>query len=213
MEETPSRPLIDPRRSITRRELLIGAGALAGGLSVAGILAACGTSPTGNTNSSTPRRGGNFRVGVTGGGSKDFIDGQNIDTAPDTARMICTFETLLLFDENYKLTNDGLAESVTQDSPTQWTIRLKQGIEFSNGKKLSADDVIYSFQRILTPGLGLFGHSGLSKSVDPKKIQKMDDRTVRLNLIQADSTIDAQLGQYYNGIVPVGYDKYPAARI
>jgi peptide/nickel transport system substrate-binding protein len=213
MEETPSRPLIDPRRSITRRELLIGAGALAGGLSVAGILAACGTSPTSNTNSSTPRRGGNFRVGVTGGGSKDFIDGQNIDTAPDTARMICTFETLLLFDENYKLTNDGLAESVTQDSPTQWTIRLKQGIEFSNGKKLSADDVIYSFQRILTPSLGLFGHSGLSKSVDPKNIQKMDDRTVRLNLIQADSTIDAQLGQYYNGIVPVGYDKYPAPQI
>jgi peptide/nickel transport system substrate-binding protein len=213
MEEKSSRPLLDLGRSVSRRELLIGAGALAGGLSVAGILAACGTSPTGTTTSSTPKRGGNFRVGVTGGGSKDFIDGQNINAAPDTARMIATFETLLIYDENYNLTTDGLAESVTQDSTTQWTIRLKKGIEFSNGKTLSADDVVYSFQRILTPGLGLFGHSGLSKSVDPKNIQKIDDRTVRLNLIQPDSTIDAQLGQYYNGMVPVGYDKYPAPQI
>jgi hypothetical protein len=109
MEEKSSRPLLDLGRSISRRELLVGAGALAGGLSVAGFLAACGTSPTGTVTSSTPKRGGNFRVGVTGGGSKDFIDGQNIDTAPDTARMIATFETLLLFDETYKLTNDGLA--------------------------------------------------------------------------------------------------------
>jgi peptide/nickel transport system substrate-binding protein len=213
MEEKSSRSLIDLRGSITRRELLIGAGVLAGGLSVGGILAACGGSSTSTSVSTTPRRGGNFRVGVTGGGSKDFIDGQNIDTAPDTARMIATFETLLIYDEGYNLTNDGLAESVTQDSPMQWTIRLKQGIEFTNGKTLSADDVIYSFQRILTPGLGLFGHSGLSKSVDPKNIEKMDDRTVRLHLIQADSTIDAQLGQYYNGIVQVGYDKYPAPQI
>jgi peptide/nickel transport system substrate-binding protein len=214
MEEKVSQQLIDLRGSITRRQLLVGAGALAGGLALGSILEACGgTSPTSSGGSSNPKRGGNFRVGVTGGGSKDFIDGQNINAAPDTARMIATFETLLIFDENYKLTTDGLAESVTQDSPTQWTIRVRQGIEFNNGKTLSADDVIYSLQRILTPGLGLFGHSGLSKSVDPKNIEKVDDRTVRLHLIQPDSTIDAQLGQYYNGIVPVGYDKYPAPQV
>jgi peptide/nickel transport system substrate-binding protein len=35
----------------------------------------------------------------------------------------------------------------------------------------------------------------------------MDDRTLRLNLKHADSTIGDQLGQYYNGIVPVGYTR------
>src|SRR5258706_5563995 len=182
MEDEPGRLALDLRAAISRRQLLVGAGALAGGHSVAGFLAACGTSSTPTGSSTTPRRGCNFRVGVTGGGAKEFIDGHNIDTAPDTARMICTFETLLLYDENYQLTTDGLAESVTQDTPMQWTIQLKKGIEFSNGKTLSADDVIYSLQRILTPGLGLFGYSGLSKSVDPSGMQKMDDRTVRLNL-------------------------------
>ena len=96
------------------------------------------------------QRGGNFRLGVTGGGSKDIMDGQNIITKPDQARLMTAFETLLLFNENYQLTNNGLAESVTQDNPKQYTIKLRQGIEFQNGKTLTADDVIYSFQRIGT---------------------------------------------------------------
>src|SRR5207247_10163225 len=120
---------------------------------------------------------------------------------------------LLIYDEDYKLTADGLAESVMQDNPTQWTIRLKPGIEFNNGKTLSADDVIFSFQRILTKSLGLFVYSGLSKSDDPKNMEKMDDRTVRLQLTQTDSTIDAQLGQYYNGMAPVASDHYPAPTV
>ena len=78
------------------------------------------------------------------------MDGQNIITKPDQARLVTAFETLLLFDENYQLTSNGLAESVTQDNPKQYTIKLRQGIEFQNGKTLTADDVIYSFQRIGT---------------------------------------------------------------
>src|SRR5947199_55252 len=71
---------------------------------------------------------------------------------------------------------------------------------------LAADALIYSLRRISDPKQGLFGTAGLA-SIDPNKIDKVDDRTVRLNLKQADSTIGDQLGQYYNGIVPVGYTR------
>ncbi len=197
---------------ITRREALIGAGMVVGGLAFADIIAACG-GPSGTTGGSGgPKRGGNFRLGVTGGGAKDMIDGQNIITKPDQARLVAGFETLLQYDESYNLTTDGLAESATQDAPDQWTIRLRQGIEWHNGKTLNADDVIYSFKRMLDPNMGLFGNAGLG-SVDPNNIQKMDARTVRLKLKQADSTIGDQLGQYYNGMVPVGYNRYPADQI
>jgi peptide/nickel transport system substrate-binding protein len=194
------------RGNITRRQLLVGMGMLAAGLSMASVLAACGGSTTSGTGGGTPKKGGTFRLGVTGGGAKDIIDGQNIVTKPDQARLVAGFETLLVYDENYNLTNDGLAESVTQDKPDQWTIRLKQSITFHDGKTLSADDVIYSLQRMTDPKQGLFGTGGLG-SIDPKNITKMDDRTVRLNLKQADSTIGEQMGQYYNGIVPVGYTR------
>ena len=207
MEEKSSRRLLDLRGpTLTRREALIGAGALAGGLTLAGFLAACGGTTSSSSSSGSPKRGGNFRLGVTGGGAKDIIDGQNIVTKPDQARLVAGFETLLVYDENYNLTTDGLAESVTQDAPDTWTIRLKQGITFHDGKTLSADDVIYSLQRMLDPKQGLFGTGGLG-SIDPNNINKMDAQTVRLKLKQADSTIGEQLGQYYNGIVPVGYTR------
>src|SRR6267378_6462981 len=207
MEEKSNRQTWDLRRpTITRREALIGAGVLAGGIALSGVLAACGTSPSPGGTSTTPKRGGTFRLGVTGGGAKDIIDGQNIVTKPDQARLVAGFETLLVYDESYNLTTDGLAESVTQDKPDQWTIRLKKGITFHDGKSLTADDVVYSFQRMLDPKQGLFGTGGLG-SIDPKNITKVDDITVRLNLKQADSTIGEQMGQYYNGIVPVGYTR------
>jgi ABC-type transport system substrate-binding protein len=71
------------------------------------------------------------------------MDGQNIITKPDQARLMTAFETLLLFDENYQLTTNGLAESVTQDNSKQYTIKLRQGIEFQDGKPFTADDVLY----------------------------------------------------------------------
>jgi peptide/nickel transport system substrate-binding protein len=193
-------------RILTRREALIGAGVLAGGMTLAGVLAACGAATGTNTTSGTPKRGGNFRLGVTGGGAKDMIDGQNIVTKPDQARLVAGYETLLTYDENYNLTTDGLAESVTQDAPDKVTIRLKQGITFHDGKALTSDDLVYTFQRLFDPTQGLFGAAGMG-SVDPNNITKVDARTIRLNLKQADSTIPDQLGQYYNGVVPVGYTR------
>ena len=216
MVEQPIRPEDDMRApTMSRRSFLLGAGRLAGGVILAGGLAACGggggpkttgQGPSGGTGGGGPKRGGNFRLGVTGGGSSDIIDGQTIVTKPDQARLVAGFETLLVYDEDYKLTTDGLAESVTQDAPTKWTIKLKDGIEFHDGKPLTSDDVIYSLQRILNAKEGLFGAAGLA-SIDPKNITKVDKLTVQLNLLQADSTIGDQLGQYYNGIVPVGYTR------
>src|SRR5690242_20910804 len=138
---------------VSRRQLLIGAAGLA---AAGGLAAACGSSSsTPSTGSATgaagaPKRGGNFRLGVTGGGSKDIMDGQNIITKPDQARLMTAFETLLVFDDDYQLKTDGLAESVDADNPTQYTIKIRKGIDFQNGKPFTADDVIYSFQRIGT---------------------------------------------------------------
>src|SRR3954453_10277512 len=87
---------------MSRRELLMGAG----GLALAGGLAACGggsTSSSGGGSTGgggTPKKGGSFRLGVTGGGSSDIIDGQTIVTKPDQARLACSWETLVGYDEN-----------------------------------------------------------------------------------------------------------------
>src|SRR5215475_6916489 len=200
---------------ISRRQLVTGAA----GLAVVGSLAAaCGGSTSNNGGGGggggggKPKRGGNFRLGVTGGGSKDIMDGQNIITKPDQARLMTAFETLLLFDDNYQLTTNGLAESYTQDNSKQYTIRLRKGIEFQNGKTMTADDVMYSIQRIATKGNGLTGYAATA-TMDVANMKKLDKYTVRLPLKTPDSTVPQTLASYTFGMVPVGYKAYPHPQI
>lgn len=200
-----------PLPEVTRRQLLQGSV----GAVLLGGLAACGGggSSTGTaaspTAAGTPVRGGNFRLGVTGGGAKDIFDGQNATTKPDQARLVSCFETLLVYDRDYRIVPEGLAEEVTQDSPTQYTIRLRPGIEFHDGKTLSADDVLYSFRRMLDKDNGLIAYAALS-SIDPQRMRKMDANTVRLTLNTPDATIPDALAAFSTGIVPEGYESFQA---
>jgi peptide/nickel transport system substrate-binding protein len=201
--------------TVSRRQLLMGTAGVAG----AAALAACGSSSPSSSSSgsasASPKAGGDFRLGVTGGGSSDIMDGQNIVTKPDQARLLTAFETLLVFDENYQLQEDGLAESVTADNPKQYTIKLRQGVEFQNGKTFTADDVIYSLQRIGTQGNGLTGYAATA-TMDLSNLKKADKYTVILPLKSPDSTIPQTLASYTFGMVPVGYEAYkgnPATQI
>jgi peptide/nickel transport system substrate-binding protein len=197
----------------SRRQLLLGAG----GAAALAALAACGggdesTSTSSPSASGSPKPGGDFRLGVTGGGTKDIMDGQNIITKPDQARLVSAFETLLTFDEQYQLTADGLAESVEPVNPKLYTIRVHKGIEFQDGKTLTADDVIYSLQRIGTEKYGLTGFAATA-SMDIANIKKVDKYTVQLPLKTPDSTVPQTLASYTFGIVPVGYKAYPSPQI
>lgn len=193
--------------TMSRRQMLLGSAGAAGVVT----LGACGSdnspSPTGTSTAGAPKPGGDFRLGVTGGGSKDMMDGQNIVTKPDQARLLTAFETLLVFDEDYQIQTDGLAESVEQDSATQYTIKVRQGVEFQDGKTLTADDVIYSLQRIGTQDNGLTGFAATA-TMDIANLKKVDKYTVQLPLKSPDSTIPNTLASYTFGIVPVGYEAF-----
>jgi peptide/nickel transport system substrate-binding protein len=198
---------------LSRRTLLTAAG----GAAMAMGLAACGGDDSSGTSTGTtggaagePKRGGEFRLGVTGGGAKDIMDGQNIVTKPDQARLVSAFETLLVFDENYQLQTDGLAESVeyvTKGSKYQYVIKLRKGVEFHDGKTFTADDVVYSLQRIGTQKNGLTGFAATA-TMDIKNVKKDDDYTVILPLLTPDSTVEQTLASYTFGMVPVGYEAF-----
>jgi peptide/nickel transport system substrate-binding protein len=192
----------EARRGISRDELLRRGVAAGFALAAPGWLARAALA----SGSAAPKRGGTLRVGVAGGSAADFIDGQISVTQPDQARVVATFETLVTFDKRFRITFDGLAEelSAEKNDASIWTIRVRDGVEFHNGKTLTADDVIYSLRRSVNPKLGLFGTASLT-SLDPKRITKLDSRTVRLFLKRKDVTILDGLAQYDAGIVPAGY--------
>src|SRR5947209_1877560 len=129
MEERPSPDPKNPLTStISRRRLLINSGIVVGGAMLVGPLAACGASPNTATTSTSPKRGGNFRLGVTGGGSGDIIDGQKIVTKPDQARLVAGFGTLLVYDKHHTLPTPRPTAPVTQAASGTGVLRRQQGI-------------------------------------------------------------------------------------
>ena len=199
----------------TRRDFLRGAVGGAAALGVGGLLAACGSSsspPSSSTTTSTsrpvtpakPRRGGTIRLGSTGGGSADTLDGNDAVNNLDFAHAPQLYECLVQFssDATPQLC---LADEVTPNADaTEWTIRVKSGIEFHNGKELTSDDVIYTFNRIVKNNYS--GASALA-TVDVKNLSKVDRYTVKVPMKVPNSVLtELLMGEGEMSIVPVGYD-------
>ncbi len=185
-------------RGMTRQDLLRRAAAL--GIVVTG--GSLGPLTEAAFAATEIRRGGTFRIAVSGG-STDFIDGQHIVAKSDIARLMTGWDGLAYFDENYKI-KLSLAEELRAEKANQYLIRVRDGIEFHNGKTLTIDDVIYSIKRTKNPKLKLFGNAGFG-AIDLKRIKKLDKRTCRLFLSRADVTLMEAFAQYFQGVVPVGY--------
>jgi peptide/nickel transport system substrate-binding protein len=200
--------------AITRRQVL--RGALAGGamLSAGGVLAACGgggkgggggTTNAGGSSAEGVRSGGNLRVGASGGGAKDTIDAHIAVGDPDIARVFQLYEPLAIRNPAYEL-EMVLAESIEAGAqPDVWTVRLKPGITFHNGKPVTADDVLFSLGRIVDPKNPKVGASSISY-IDFDRSKKLDERTVRIRLKAPNVGFPDDVGQYFNGIVPTDYD-------
>jgi peptide/nickel transport system substrate-binding protein len=202
------------RSYLTRREVLHRAAVGAAALTAGGVVAACGGSggASGQATDAAPasqklKRGGTLQVGATGGGSADTIDAQAPVVDPDIMRVWQLFEPLAIRSANFSALEMVLAESIEPvgTRPDLWTVRLKPGIEFHNGKTVDADDVIYSLRRILNPKSPKSGATSLA-AVDVAQLAKLDARTVRIPLKSPDSVFPDDIGQYFNTIVPVGYD-------
>ena len=198
--------------TITRRDAV--RGALAGGvlLGAGGVLAACGSEdvdvPTrdfGASSLKNVRNGGSLRIGVQGGGANDSIDAHIPATIPDISRVFQLYEPLADRDikSDFELV---LAESIEPEQGAKaWTIRLKPGITFHNGKPVTADDVLFSLGRIIDPKDPKTGAASIGY-IDLDRSRKLDRRTVRLQLKFANVGFPDDLGQYFNSIVPTDYD-------
>jgi peptide/nickel transport system substrate-binding protein len=188
-------------------------GTVMGGAALVGaspLLAACGGTTPGAADaaaSGPPKRGGTLRVGVAGGGAKDSIDPHTPATNPDIARVINMYEPLAWRDEQYKLVME-LAESIEPSKDVRtWTVRLRKGIRFSDGRPVTADDVIGSIKRMVNPKSP--GNASAYMAV-VDHMTKRDKRTVEFHLKTPNAIFDDYLGQYSDGIVPVDFDvKHP----
>jgi len=100
---------------------------------------------TQSVHAAMPKKGGKFVMGLGYGSTTDsLVPGQNENGFLSV--LSYSFQNQLTEIDNQGRTVPELAESFeANDDATTWTFKLRQGVEFHNGKTMTADDVIPSF--------------------------------------------------------------------
>lgn len=186
--------------SVDRRQFLTGITA------ASVLLSACDTAGAARPARPRKRHGGDLKAGLTGGSSSDTLDPHQIVTYIDGARVLSVCEPLVQLSDTATTIEYVLAEQMTPRTTdaTQWIIRLRPGITFHDGKPLTAADVVYTFQRILT---NHYSASVVLGPVDAAGIKALDTRTVLMPMSRPFATLDQQLASIFSAaIVPEGFD-------
>lgn len=110
------------------------------------------------------------------------------------------FDSLLRRDRNSNLV-PGLAERWEVLDPFTYVFHLRSGVRFHNGRPLTARDVLYTFESLLSGEIKSPKASGFARIAS---IEAPDDQTVKITLKEAYASFLWNLTQGAIGIVPEG---------
>jgi peptide/nickel transport system substrate-binding protein len=103
------------------------------------------------------------------------------------------YDTLVTVDDSLNMV-PSLAESweISDDNLT-WTFTLREGVTFHNGRPLTAEDVVYSYERIMNPDTG----SGVAwRFGSVESVEAIDDLTVAIRLTEPSPNLLGRIGAY-----------------
>ena len=171
-----------------RRVLGVGAG-LAAGL-LAGGLAACGSSSppspasSGSGSVAGGKRGGTLRYGAAAGNAGDSPDPAVAVRTLQLAIAANCYDTLTFADEDYTLSPSLATEWTPSNGAQTWSFKLRSGVTFHDGSKLTSKDVAYSFKRVLDPTLAASALANISPYLAASGIDASDPTTIKFNLLK-----------------------------
>ena len=136
-----------------KKRFIVAALAIAGAMALSG----CGGSKSGGegvkTGDTTQTAAGKKILTIQLGPDVESID-PALNSAVDGANYILfAFDNLLKMDKDGKVV-PGLAEKYeVSDDQLTWTFHLRDGLKWSDGSALTADDFVYSWQRLVDPNV------------------------------------------------------------
>ena len=184
-------------------------------LTLAMVLAACSsgdpvdvgesTTTTGGTDTTQPEDGTDTTEATDDGGDGEAILVAAQGAEPDRLdpHLTSAYASFQVLENVYDtLVQPGpdlqmepaLAESweISEDNLT-WTFTLREGVTFHNGRALTADDVVYSYNRIMDPDVGA-ANSFRFASIE--SVEAPDDLTVVVNLTRPTPNLLVNIGGF-----------------
>ncbi len=183
--------LADP--SANRRDFMVGATAL--GLTAASASAMWSS----RAYASTPKKGGHMKVGLNDANTIDSLDSATYNATFMIAVSRAFRDSLVEVGQDNSA-SPGLAESwEASDDATEWRFKLRKGVEFSNGKSLTTEDVINSINTHRGED-SKSGAKGVFEAIEDVKADGKD--TVVVKLADGNADFPFLLTDYHLTIVP-----------
>lgn len=141
-------------------------------------------------------------LSVCVGSEPETLDPTLIETAQDATVVNHLFEGLMKYDEKNKLVGGQAASYTKSDDGLTYTFTLRDGIKWSDGKAVKAQDFVYSWQRLVDPNTAspystLIDMVKGSKDIqaddpaavtqdvlDTLGIKALDDKTIQVSLTE-----------------------------
>jgi len=175
------------------------AAAAASAITLALAVAGCGSSASNGPApaSGEPQRGGTLVVGEDSQPLSGFdpIMAQSFNSK----RMVSQFyEGLLALDTDLETLKPAVAEKWKQVSPLEYEFTLRKGVTFHNGDEVTAEDVVFSLERIVDPDQ----HSPYASLYNFKTVEATTPTAVKITLEQPQASLLRLLAQpWSSGIV------------
>ncbi|WP_264712846.1 ABC transporter substrate-binding protein [Limobrevibacterium gyesilva] len=115
------------------------------------------------------------------------MDPYTLDETVQNSFLNNIYERLVQRDKQLN-TEPGLAVSWEQTSPTVWRFKLRPDVKWQDGSKFTADDVVFSYQRITAKT-----SSTSSNVASVKAVTKIDELTVDMTTDGPDPILPAEL--------------------
>ncbi len=128
-----------------------------------------------------------------------FLDPVLNDANVDIWVMTNFYETLIMSSEDGMTLKPGLAtEWSLNEAGDMVTLKLREGVKFSDGTPMTAEDVIWSLNRAQNPDNGIWNF--IVASIDT--VTSPDPRTIEIRLKYPDPTILPALSVFNTAIMP-----------
>jgi peptide/nickel transport system substrate-binding protein len=179
----------------SRRDIL--AGSL--GLGLAGALGPLAGRPA---LAQTPKRGGTLRVALP---PAPNLDPLKMEAAGAIAIVQQVAEYLVWVEPDLSLRPVLATSWSTPDGGKTWVFDIRQGVKFHDGRDLTADDVVASFQRMVDPTTASAAAAQLS-FLKKEHVKKVGDYKVQFDLERPIGQFPYYTNVYNALILPHDYD-------
>ena len=184
------------RRGASRRDLL--KMMLANGVALAAGSAILGRAD--RAIAAAPVKGGSLKAAGWSTSTADTLDPAKASLSTDYVRCSSFYNRLTTIDKSGAPQME-LAESVETQNAQTWTVKLRKGVTFHDGKSLTADDVIFSLKRHLDKAVGSKVAKIAAQMTDFKAV---DTTTVEITLASPNADLPAILALHHFMIVADG---------